>query len=173
MLQLLSVCSNFQLPNTGYRVHGWRLRSKLSISVESFHHTMCLYSRDVCFQQPSQSIHTPHPMPKLTLKLNPGHMMHPCGSVARGYFGCTYSLKYWEYVRCILVHTQYYINVLVHIVHCINMRVHYTYCSTYKPVLFSKCRSVMNIKIFVHPDLNTIVDTNILHYDHDLGLQTN
>ena len=37
-------------------------------------------------------------MPKLTLKLNPGHMMHPCGSVARGYFGCTYSLKYWEYM---------------------------------------------------------------------------
>ena len=31
----------------------------------------------------------------------------------------------------------------------------------------------MNIKIFVHPDLNTIVDTNIMHYDHDLGLQTN
>ena len=47
----LCVCFNrcLYVSTTQHWVHDWRLSSKLSISVESFHHTMCLYSRDVCF----------------------------------------------------------------------------------------------------------------------------
>ena len=86
-LYVTTVVCMFQLPTTQY----WVLPSTwLEVTLQAFYkcrvpssYHVLAFTRCV-FQQPSHTTNTSHPTLKLTLKLNPGHVMHPCGSVARG-----------------------------------------------------------------------------------------